>query len=50
VCDAHPDPILLELEHYEQSTYREREVFLVGQLPDDLIADIEAAEYDAAPR
>ncbi|WP_413990606.1 type II toxin-antitoxin system Phd/YefM family antitoxin [Labrys okinawensis] len=39
-----------ELEHYEALKRREREVLVVGDLPDDAIAEIEAAEYGAAPR
>ncbi len=38
-----------ELENYEALKRREREVFAVGELPDDLVADIAAAEYDTAP-
>lgn len=39
-----------ELDHYRQLRRQEREVLLVGQLPDDVIADIEAAEYAADPK
>lgn len=35
-----------ELERYERLTRREREVMVVGALPDDVVADIAAAEYD----
>ena len=35
------------LEHYEQLKRREREVLIVGTLPDDIVADIQAAEYDS---
>ena len=34
-----------ELDHYEKLKARERQVLLVGALSDDIIADIEAAEY-----
>jgi len=34
-----------ELEHYEALKARERQVLIVGALPDDVIADIEAAHY-----
>ena len=34
-----------ELAHYEKLKARERQVLLVGALSDDVIADIEAAEY-----
>lgn len=36
-----------ELEHYEKLKARERQVLLVGALSDDIITDIEAAEYGA---
>jgi len=36
-----------ELERYEKLKARERQVLLVGALSDDVIADIEAAEYGA---
>lgn len=39
-----------ELEHYEKLKAREREVLVVGELSSDVVADIEAAEYGAAPR
>ena len=39
-----------DLEHFERLKKREREVFVVGDLPDDVIADIEAAEYGVGPR
>ena len=38
-----------ELRHYERLKRREREVLIVGALPDDVVADIEAAEYDKEP-
>ncbi len=34
-----------ELEHYEKLKARERQALMVGALSDDIIADIEAAEY-----
>lgn len=37
------------LSDYERLKRREREVLVVGALPDDVVADIEAAEYDTAP-
>lgn len=37
-----------ELDRYERLKRREREVMIVGALPDDVIADIAAAEYGAA--
>lgn len=37
------------LEDYERLKRREREILIVGQLPDDVVADIEAAEYDKEP-
>lgn len=39
-----------DLEHFERLKRRERESLVVGELPDDVIADIEAAEYGAGPR
>lgn len=39
-----------DLEHFERLKRREREVLVVGELPDDVIADIEAAEYGTGPR
>ena len=38
-----------ELAHYERLKAREREILIVGELPDDVVADIAAAEYGAAP-
>lgn len=38
-----------ELEHYRRLKRREREVFRAGELPDDLVAAIEAAEYGRGP-
>ena len=37
------------LAEYRRLKRRERENLVVGELPDDVIADIEAAEYDKAP-
>lgn len=39
-----------ELAHYEKLKAREREVLVVGELGDDVVADIAAAEYGVAPR
>ena len=39
-----------ELAHYEFLKRREREVLVVGDLDDDTIAAIEAAEYGAEAR
>lgn len=39
-----------ELEHYEKLKAREREILRVGDLSDDIIADIEAAEYNLEAR
>ena len=36
-----------ELANYERLRRREREVLRVGELPDDVVAEIEAAEYPA---
>lgn len=38
-----------ELERYKRLRRREREVFRVEELPDDLAAAIEAAEYGRGP-
>jgi hypothetical protein len=38
------------LEHYERLKARERQVLVVGALSDEVIADIEAAEYGAEAR
>lgn len=39
-----------ELAHYERLRAREREVLVVGELADDVIADIQGAEYGVEPR
>jgi len=39
-----------DLEHFERLKRREREVLIIGELPDDVIADIEAAEYGTGPQ
>ena len=39
-----------ELEHYEKLKARERQVLTVGQLSDEVVAEIEAAEYGAEPQ
>jgi PHD/YefM family antitoxin component YafN of YafNO toxin-antitoxin module len=38
-----------ELEHFERLKRRERQVFRVGELPEDIVAELEAAEYGVAP-
>jgi len=38
-----------ELAHYRRLKAREREVLVVGDLPDEVVADITAAEYDREP-
>ena len=38
-----------ELANYERLKARERDVLRVGDLSEDVIADIAAAEYDTAP-
>jgi len=38
-----------QLEEFRRLKRRERQNLIVGGLPDDVIADIEAAEYDKAP-
>jgi hypothetical protein len=38
-----------ELERFERLKRLERRNYLVGDLPDDIVADIEAAEYGKAP-
>jgi hypothetical protein len=39
-----------ELAHYERLKAREREVLVVGELSDELVAQIEAAEYGVEPK
>jgi hypothetical protein len=39
-----------ELAHYERLKAREREVLVVGQLSDDIVAEIKAAEYGVEAR
>lgn len=39
-----------EAQHYEQLKRRERQSFVVGELPDDIVAAIEAAEYGVEPK
>jgi hypothetical protein len=34
-----------DLEHYEQLKRRERQVYVAGEIPDDIVAAIETAEY-----
>ena len=38
-----------EATHYERLKRRERQSLVVGNLPDDVVAAIEAAEYGAEP-
>lgn len=38
-----------EAEHYERLKRRERQSLIVGELPDDVVAAIEAAEYGVEP-
>ena len=38
-----------EAAHYEELKRRERQSLVVGDLPDDLVAAIEAAEYGVEP-
>jgi hypothetical protein len=38
-----------EAEHYERLKRRERQSLVVGALPDDVVAAIEAAEYGVEP-
>ncbi|WP_448206803.1 type II toxin-antitoxin system prevent-host-death family antitoxin [Azospirillum sp. sgz302134] len=38
-----------DLEHYERLKRRERELLIVGELPDDVVADIETAKHGAGP-
>ncbi|MBF0334369.1 MAG: hypothetical protein HQL40_12100 [Alphaproteobacteria bacterium] len=39
-----------DLELFERLKSRAREVLVVGELPDDVVADIEAAEYGVGPK
>ncbi len=39
-----------ELEHFDELKRRERMVLMIGELDDQTIADIEAAEYGAEPK
>jgi hypothetical protein len=39
-----------ELAHYERLKRREAEVLRVGDLPPDVVAEIESAEYGSTPR
>jgi len=39
-----------EAAHYEQLKRRERQSFVVGELPNDVVAAIESAEYGAEPK
>ena len=39
-----------ELEHFRRLKQQERQVHRVGELPDELLAGIEAGEYGIVPR
>jgi hypothetical protein len=39
-----------EAAHYEQLKRREQQSLVVGALPDDVVAAIEASEYGVAPK
>lgn len=39
-----------ELAHYEALKRREAEVLRVGELPPDVVAEIEVAEYGSSPQ
>lgn len=39
-----------EAAHYERLKRRERQSLVVGDLPPDVVAAIESAEYDAEPK
>lgn len=39
-----------ELEHFERLKQREREILKIGELDDETLAAIKAAEYDVEPR
>jgi hypothetical protein len=39
-----------EAAHYERLKRRERRSLIVGDLPDDIVAAIEAAEYGTEPK
>ncbi|WP_428645596.1 type II toxin-antitoxin system prevent-host-death family antitoxin [Roseibium sp.] len=39
-----------ELEHFDELKRRERKVLKVGELDEQTLADIEAAEYDVEPK
>ncbi len=46
--DGHVVGIFLppeDLEHFERLKRRERQVYVAGEIPDDIVAAIEAAEY-----
>jgi len=38
-----------DLEHYERLKRRERQVYVAGEIPDDIVAAIETAEYLTPP-
>lgn len=39
-----------EAAHYEKLKRRERQSLVVGELPDDVVAAIDSAEYGAEPK
>jgi hypothetical protein len=39
-----------EAAHYEQLKRRERQSLIVGELPEDVVAAIESAEYGVGPK
>ena len=39
-----------EAAHYERLKQRERQVLVVGELPEDVVAAIESAEYGVEPK
>ncbi len=39
-----------DLTEFERLKRHARQVFVVGELPDDIVADLAAAEYGIAPR
>ena len=38
-----------ELEHFERLKRQERQIHIVGELPDDILTAIEKAEYGVGP-
>jgi len=39
-----------KLDYYEELERRDRQVYVVGDLPDDIVSALEAAEYGKAPQ